>query len=121
MTTDSTTMLGNKGEALAVAYLKEKGYTILARNYRYRKAEIDVIASGEGFLVILEVKTRTGGFYESLSESITAIKIRRLIAAADHFALENDFKIEIRFDIIQVILKATGHQIHHIKDAFYFF
>jgi putative endonuclease len=121
MTSDSTTQLGNQGEALAVTYLKRKGYAILVRNYRYRKAEIDVIALGEGFLVILEVKTRTGGFYESLAESITTSKIRRLIAAADHFALKNDFNIEIRFDIIQVILRATGHQIHHIKDAFYFF
>lgn len=121
MTADTTTALGNKGEGLAVAYLQKKGYAILVRNYRYQKAEIDVIALGEGFLVILEVKTRTGGFYQDLSGSITANKIRRLIAAANHFALENNYDIEIRFDIVKVILRATGHQIHHIKDAFYFF
>lgn len=51
--------LGKKGEELAVAYLLEDGYTILERNWTYRKAEIDIIAQKEGILAVIEVKTRS--------------------------------------------------------------
>ena len=117
----STTNLGKKGEGIAVAFLRKKGFTILDRNYRFRKAEIDIIAMGEGFLVVLEVKTRSGAFYESLAESIPKQKVRRLIAAADQYVREKKYEMEIRFDVIQVILGDSGHVVHHIKDAFYFF
>ena len=50
--------LGHQGEQLAVDYLLKQGYSILARNYRFQKAEIDIIAQKNSVLIILEVKTR---------------------------------------------------------------
>ena len=50
--------LGKKGESLAVKYLKERGYTIVETNFRYERAEIDVIAKEKNVLVFVEVKTR---------------------------------------------------------------
>jgi putative endonuclease len=51
--------LGKKGEELAADHLLSKGYQILARNYRFEKAEVDILAKKSGFLVVVEVKTRS--------------------------------------------------------------
>ncbi len=113
--------LGFEGEAHAVAYLERAGYAILCRNYRYRKAEIDILAQSGSTLVVVEVKTRTGGFYEALTDSIPKAKIRRLVEATHHYIRERGLGLEVRFDIIQVVREPAGYQLIHLEDAFYFF
>ena len=66
--------LGAKGEQLAVNHIKEAGYAILCRNYRYRKAEIDIIASKEGILAIIEVKTRSSDYISPIAEAVNKKK-----------------------------------------------
>lgn len=117
----NTLELGFEGESYAVSYLEQAGYTILCRNYRYRKAEIDILAQQGSRLVVVEVKTRTGGFYEALTDSIPRAKINRLVAATHHFIGQNGLRLEVRFDIIQVISEPAGYQLIHLEDAFYFF
>jgi len=112
---------GMAGEEAAVSYLITGGYEIIARNYRYRRAEIDILALGDNTLVVVEVKTRSAFFYERLSECISRAKIRRLVMAADHFIRERRLEVEVRFDIVQVEGKTGAYRITHIKDAFYYF
>ena len=113
--------LGRKGEELAVNYLKNKGYRILNRNFRHKKAEIDIIAQKEDILAMIEVKTRNEGFYEGISETISIKKRNLIVSAADHYVTVNSLDFEVRFDIITLIKKHQGFLIEHIPDAFYHF
>jgi putative endonuclease len=118
---ESTLDIGYGGEDAAVAFLKEKGYGILDRNYRYRRAEIDIVACTGTLLVIVEVKTRTGSFYEALTDSISRTKINRIVLAAHHYVREHRLDLEVRFDIVQIIRKNGENVLIHLEDAFYFF
>ena len=62
--------LGKKGEEIAANYLAEKGYKIIARNWRFGKDEIDIIAEHDNFLVIIEVKTRSSSDYGEPEEAV---------------------------------------------------
>ena len=118
---EKTVEVGSLGEDAAVTFLLARGYEILARNYRYRRAEIDILARQGQILAVVEVKTRTGGFYEALTDSISRPKIGRLVLAAHHFVREHCLDTEVRFDVIQIIRETAGLQIIHLEDAFYFF
>ena len=113
--------LGKLGEKLAVEYLKGAGYTIKARNFRFLKAEIDIIAQKERLLAIVEVKARNSAFYEDLASSVSTKKRSLLVMAANHYVLERQLDVEVRFDIITVILGCGKHRIEHLTDAFYHF
>jgi putative endonuclease len=56
--------LGKKGEQLAIDFLIKNEYKILEKNYRYLKAEVDIIAQKENTLVVVEVKTRSTDYFE---------------------------------------------------------
>ena len=113
--------LGKKGELLAEEYLLRNSYTILAKNWRYQKAEIDIIALKEGVLAIVEVKTRTTIDIISPEEAVNTKKIKLLVAAANEYVIENDLDVDVRFDIISIHKKGKKYNMNHIKDAFLFF
>ncbi|MHA7831568.1 MAG: YraN family protein [Flagellimonas sp.] len=112
---------GKLGEQKAVDLLKASGYEIKARNYRYLNAEVDIIAEKEGFLVIVEVKSRNKGFLEDISDAISPKKIKLLTMAADHFVAKKDLDLEVRFDIITVIKNGKNFNVEHFENAFYHF
>ena len=112
---------GKMGEELAVDYLIKSGYRIVHRNYRYIKAEIDIIAQKQDMLVIVEVKARSSGHWQNIAEIITEKKIQRLVRAANHYVVSRDLDIEVRFDIITVLEEEGGFKIDHIENAFYHF
>ncbi len=111
--------IGKKGEALALAYLKKRGYKILRTNYRVRHMEIDIIATSEDNLVIVEVKTRQSQYLANAEDTVSKSKQKLLIRAADFFITENEIDLNTRFDIISVLLKNDDEVITHIEDAFY--
>jgi putative endonuclease len=112
--------LGQTGEDKAVLYLKESGYKIRHRNWRSGKKELDIVAENKDFVVFVEVKTRTGGFLEKLSEAVSREKQRLMIFSADAYIQKYDITKESRFDIITVIAKGQTFEIEqHIEDAFY--
>ena len=112
--------LGQTGEDRAVLYLKESGYKIRHRNWRSGKKELDIVAENKDFVVFVEVKTRTGGFLEKLSEAVSREKQRLMIFSADAYIQKYDITKESRFDIITVIAKGQTFEIEqHIEDAFY--
>lgn len=112
---------GMAGEEAAAEYLRARGYQIRSRNYRFRRAEIDILAVKDGVLAVVEVKTRSNGFYEPLSHTVSRRKIRRLVKAADHFVREKGLDVEVRFDIIQLCGNSGNYRLEHLENAFYYF
>lgn len=112
---------GKLGEQKAVDFLTKKGYVIKAKNYRYLKAEIDIIAQKENILAIVEVKSRSSEFLENIADTVNQKKIKLLVAAADYYVIEKNLDVDVRFDIITVLKKGTDYKLEHLKDAFYHF
>ena len=111
--------LGQTGEELAAGHLKKAGYKILHRNWKSGKNEIDIICENSGYIVFVEVKTRTEDFKVPPSEAVTREKQRSIIFAADSFINRYKINKESRFDVVTVIKKKEGFEIDHIEDAFY--
>lgn len=113
------TGLGPRGEELAATYLKQNGYTIRDRNWRSGKTEIDIIAENNGFIVFVEVKTRSADYQVHPAEAVNVPKQRTIINAASNYINRNGLVKEARFDIITVIIGKAGREVDHIKNAFY--
>ena len=112
---------GITGERLAVVYLISKGYRILAQNFRYLKAEVDIIAQKDNYLVAVEVKTRSSIAFGTPEEFLKPAQSQRIIKAVDYFVTSKDLNVEVRFDIIAIVLSTKKPQIEHIENAFYHF
>jgi len=113
--------LGRKGEQLAVNYLLKKGYKIIEKNYRYLKAEVDIIALKGEVLVAIEVKTRTSNYFGNPQDFINPKKIKLLVSAMDYYVNNNCLDVEVRFDIIAIINNKNETKIEHLEDAFLYF
>jgi len=109
---------GRQGEAEAVRYLREKGYEIMARNYRHQHAEIDLVAQKSKLLIFVEVKTRTNLSYGNPEEFVSYTKARLVMKAAEHYIFANDWQHDIRFDVIAVTVAGHEVRIKHLEDAF---
>jgi putative endonuclease len=91
---------GNWGEAKAAAFLLEKGFEIVEKNFRNRHQEIDLIVRKDKMLVFVEVK-------------------RGVMKAAENYIFDNDWHFDVRFDIISILIFTNGKtEIRHIEDAF---
>ncbi|WP_317196391.1 YraN family protein [Chryseobacterium sp. RR2-3-20] len=111
--------LGKKAEDLVAEYLVKNGYTILVRNFRFKKNEIDIIAEKDNKIVVVEVKARSTDFFILPQEAVTKSKIKAIVLAANHFMEEFNKNQEVRFDIISVLPDSDGQlEIEHIQDAF---
>lgn len=113
--------LGIEGEKLAVAYLKAHGYEILETNYRFQKAEVDIISQKGDILAVVEVKARTSADFGNPEEFVSAKKIKLLVKAIDEYVNKNDLNVDVRFDIIAIVFDKHTTSINHIEDAFYHF
>lgn len=113
--------LGKKGEELAIAFLKKNGYKILEKNYRYLKAEVDIIAQKGGVLAVVEVKTRSSNYFGDPQDFVNPKKIKLLLSAIDYYVIKKDLEVEVRFDIIAIIHKNNTTKIEHLEDAFLHF
>ena len=110
---------GNLAEDLAVEYLEKKNYRIIARNFRYQKAEIDIVAEFNGIIVVTEVKARSYNTLIEPQEAVTKKKIKSIVMCSDFFMNERKIDKEVRFDIITVLPDEQGVlQLNHIEDAF---
>lgn len=111
-------IIGKHGEEIACEYLKAKGYKILARNVRTTSEEIDIVASMNNFLVIVEVKTRSSKRYGVPEDAVNYFKQKKLVDAADKYIAKHDISMETRFDIISIIINNANHSVNHIINAF---
>ncbi|HOB20490.1 MAG TPA: YraN family protein [Candidatus Atribacteria bacterium] len=111
--------LGAFGEEKACEFLQENGYEILARNYRSRAGEIDIIAMKDDILVFTEVKTRTSTAFGMPSEAVSYKKQDKYFRTAMHYITETGTRdIAYRFDIIEVVVEKGAVSINHIMDAY---
>lgn len=111
--------LGRAGELLAIKYLEGKGYKILEENWRDKHKEIDIIALDKDHLVFVEVKTRRSIYYGSPVEAVDMKKQKCLVDAAEDYIISNNITLEVRFDIIAIIMGNGKPSINHIKEAFH--
>jgi len=113
--------LGKLGEQLAVDFLIKNGYQIKERNWRFQKAEVDIIAQKENTLAIVEVKTRSTNYFGDPQDFIKQKKINLLVKAIDEYVVSKDLDVEVRFDVIGIIKTENKTKIKHLEDAFFYF
>lgn len=107
---------GDGAEATAAAFLEARGLRIIARNYRCRFGEIDLVARSGATVVFVEVRARASEAFGGAAGSITAAKRRRLLAAARHYLAREGGDCACRFDV--VLLAGEPPRIAWITDAF---
>lgn len=112
---------GKEGEEIATNFLVEKGYRIREKNYRYRKAEIDIIAQKDDVLAVVEVRARSNDRIMPIADTVNPKKIQLLIKGANHYVTSRGLDVEVRFDIITVLKNETDFKIEHLESAFYHF
>lgn len=111
--------LGKGGEEAAVNLLKEKGYKILAKNYKTRLGEIDIIASDKDTLCFIEVKTRASLRFGLPQEAISRFKRRQISKAALNFLKQNNLlDKKARFDVVSAIYSGGSFELGLIQNAF---
>jgi putative endonuclease len=111
--------IGLRGEQIATDYLEQKNYKILDRNWRYGRAEIDIVAMDGATLVFAEVKTRSNDLFERPESAVDDKKRRLLARAAVAYMRKIGHEWAIRFDILAVILRGDTFFIDHFEDAFF--
>ena len=113
-------ILGKLGEDSATKFLEAKGYTIVARNFRIRSAEIDIIAQLDNVIVFVEVKARSNIRHGLASEAVNLRKQKKIIEAAGVFLQdEKFFDCACRFDVVEIYLRGElVEEINHIENAF---
>jgi len=112
-------VLGKTGEDLACRELERRGYAILARRYRRRGGELDIVARDGKTLVFVEVKTRESREYGDGGEAVTALKRRRItLLALDYIARNGLAECPCRFDVVSILLARAGPTIDVFQNAF---
>ena len=111
--------LGKWGEDLAIAYLQEKDYTIIERDWKSGRRDIDIIAKDEaGTIVFVEVKTRRSRVFGEPEEAIDHRKMQSLQQAINHYIKFRRINSEVRFDIVSIVgTMDSDPEINHIKDV----
>jgi len=116
--------LWRQGEELAAAYLEASGYAVLARNWRTRAGELDIIAREADWMVFVEVRTRTKGagqspHFGSPEESIGAQKQARLVRMVEAYLHDSAWAGPVRIDVIALELAPDGsvQRLAHFRDA----
>lgn len=108
---------GSFGESIAEKFLRDKGYSILKKNYHSRFGEIDIIAKDKDTLVFVEVKTRTSFSFGTPLEAINSWKMRKLIKTSQFFLNQFGYgDVPYRFDAIEVITSHSKNEINHIEN-----
>src|ERR1700712_388348 len=99
---------GNEGEELAASFLVSKGFTVLERNYRHKRSEIDLIIRRDNWLIFIEVKSRTSTAYGYPEEFVDAAKVKMIMAGAIEYMYKINWQGNVRYDIVSVVFKNSG-------------
>jgi len=115
----STREVGTKHENVAVEFLKQKGLSLVSRNYRLRDGEIDLIMRDRGYLVFIEVKFRRNSNFAAILEQIDQRQLKRIRRSAQLFMLQHGIVEHLtacRFDVVAIT--GAPFQVEWLKDAF---
>jgi putative endonuclease len=116
--------VGRYGEDLAANHLESAGLEILARNWRCREGELDIVARDGADLVFVEVKTRSSLAFGAPAEAVDRVKSARIRQLALRWMMaqreagEPEFWARLRFDVVSVVRGRNGLEIAHIAGAF---
>lgn len=114
--------MGIWGEELAAEYLRRKGYGLIARSYRSRFGEVDLIVSNDRFLVFVEVKLRKNDKFARAVEYVDIRKQEKLRITAEYYLMEHPTALQPRFDVIEIYaprgMDTPEPKITHWEDAF---
>jgi putative endonuclease len=113
--------LGKRGEEIAIDYLLKSGFRIIERNYRFRKAEIDIIAQKDGLLIAVEVKTRSTAFFGDPYEFIKPAQQKLINSTIDNYVVSKNLDVYVRFDVISIVIENHKISLEHLEDAFFHF
>lgn len=108
--------IGRLGENLAATFLEERGWEIVARNYRYKKAEIDLIIRRDDWTIFVEVKTRSSTAFGQPEEFVDDYKARLIFDAAEEYIFSTNWLGKVRFDVVSITL-TTPPEIVLFEDA----
>jgi len=112
-------ILGKTGEDLACAELEKRGYALIARRYRRRGGEIDVIARDGATIVFVEVKARESRDFGEAAEAVTVVKRRRMVQlATDYMTRHHRRNCPCRFDVVSIHFDAGRPAIEVFQNAF---
>ena len=114
--------LGQWGESLVAEDLRKKGWTVVARNFRCRMGELDIVVKNEQYLAFVEVKLRKNARFGAACEAVTLAKQRKLRAAAEYYLIGHPTKLQPRFDVAEVYASQGVYtdkpDIYYIEHAF---
>ena len=116
---DTRTRLGRRGEDAAADFYEKQGYRVLDRNFRCSEGELDLVVAGHDVIAFCEVKTRATDHFGIPAEAVSIAKqgrLRRL--AARWLAYRRPGVVEVRFDVVSVIVRDDRLELTHIPDAF---
>lgn len=118
---DNRRAVGKQAEEVAVRYLQEQGYRIIAQNWYCTTGELDIIAEDLSQLVIVEVRSkREGSRYGTALEAITPSKVKQVRKTASYYLYKTgNSEATVRFDVIAITTNEDGaSHINHIEGAF---
>jgi len=110
---------GKEGEELAANFLTAAGYQIIDRNYRYKRSEVDLIATKDKMLVFIEVKTRGSHNFGYPEEFVDEKKAEKVLEGAEQYMIDKDWRGAVRYDIISVSIIDGETEVKHFMDAFH--
>ncbi len=112
---------GKRAEQIAKEFLVDNGYHILEENWRFKRAEVDLIASINNTIVFIEVKARSGTGFGLPEDFVDDKKQKLLSKAANEYVFLKEHQGEIRFDVVAILFKKDfeSYEIKHIEDAFW--
>jgi len=115
----NTKITGNEGENRAAAYLEEKGFEIIERNWRTNRGEIDIIAVKNDILAFVEVKSLPNGTLDMIQRELNYQKRQRIIKTSKRFLLNHRqySNSYVRFDVIVIDMPGL-EPVYHIENAF---
>ncbi len=117
--TEARQTLGKYGEDLACRELERRGYVILARRFRVRSGELDIVARDGSTIVFVEVKARRGRRFGEAAEAVTPMKQVRLVRLASEYLMRHQLAdCACRFDVVSIHFDGGAADIQVIQNAF---
>ena len=112
-------ILGHEGEDIAAEYLKQQGYSIQDRDWHCGHKDLDLVVTKDNVIAFVEVKTRSGTEWGDPQDFVTDRKIRSIVHSADAYLRLNQINMEVRFDIVSVVIDKGEFKVEHIEQAFF--
>ena len=100
--------LGNKGEDVAAQFLADKGYKLKARNWRFGKLEVDIIADYNDMIIFIEVKSRSGTYFEQPFQAVTKKKQRFMVIWNHYLEKQSLRRKKLRNETVIIEMLSTG-------------